>query len=90
LDITPDGNTDIFTLDYIAQNESFDVIGCSDGLNDMTVDLVFDGDEYHSATYSLTSCALAVSNLTDGISMFTGLEDADNDGTNNVNDLDNC
>jgi len=59
-------------------------------LNDITVDLFFDGDEYHSATYSLTSYALAVSNLTDGISMFTGLEDADNDGTNNITDLDNA
>jgi len=38
----------------------------------------------------LTSYALAVSNLTDAINMFTGFEDADNDGTNNVNDLDNA
>ncbi|MDA3800501.1 MAG: hypothetical protein PF692_15690 [Kiritimatiellae bacterium] len=101
LDITPDGNTDIFTLGDISReidieespystSEGFSVIGCSDDLGDMIVDLEFSGDEYHSASYSLTSCALVVSNQSDNISMFTGLEDADNDGTNNVNDLDNA
>jgi len=68
---------------------SFDVIGCSDGLNDMTVDLVFDGDEYYSATYSLTSCALDGSNIVES-TVLDASEDADNDGTNNVNDLDSA
>jgi len=101
LDITADGNTDIFTLGDISReidieespystSEGFSVIGCSDDLGDMIVDLEFSGGEYHLASYSLTSCALAVSNQSDNISMFTGLEDADNDGTNNVNDLDNA
>jgi hypothetical protein len=99
LDITT-ANTEILTLGEISRSvstvggystsESFSVIGCSESLNDAMIDICFDGNEHYLASYSLMSCALAVSNLTDNIDMFDGLGDADNDGINNVNDLDNA
>jgi hypothetical protein len=100
--VTPGGNTDIFTLDDISReiditgdystSESFEVIGCSEERNDIIVDIWFYGYEYEylSSLHNLTAYALVVSNQSDNISMFTGLEDADNDGTNNINDLDNA
>ena len=101
LDITADGNTDIFTLDYISReidveespystSEDFSVIGCSEERNDILVDIYFYGSESLWDWQALTTYALVVSNLTDSISMYDGFEDADNDGTNNVNDLDNA
>jgi len=101
LDITPDGNMDIFTLDYISReidveespystSEDFSVIGCSEERNDILVDIYFYGSESLWDWQALTTYALVVSNLTDSIGMFDGFGDADNDGTNNVNDLDNA
>jgi len=55
----------------------------------MIVNLEFDGGEYHSASYSLTSCALDGSNIVES-TVLDASEDADNDGTNNVNDLDSA
>jgi len=91
LNITPEGNTDIFTLDDISRemdieespystSEGFEVIGCSENLNDIIVEVDVGGDESYDNVHSLTSYALAVSNQSDNISMFTGSEDADNDG----------
>jgi hypothetical protein len=96
----PKGNTDIIELDETSQDidlhescstsTNFSVIGCSEEFCDVNVDICFNNRESVWARSYLTTYALAVSNLTDGISMFTGLQDAGNDGTNNINDLDNA
>jgi len=100
--ITPDGNMDIFTLDDISReidiygdystSESFEVIGCSENVNDIIVDIWFYGYEYEYffESHSLTTCGLIASNINNTAEMYDGLGDADNDGTNNVNDLNNA